>query len=135
MNKVSFVHAVHTPEIRHVGQENIHLDDPVQMRSCVTKDGGYVGDADLRLFLNVTLDDVSFGVSRHLAGHENLTGRLDGLGLFLKLRPPVIFSEVTIKAMNPGKNFFFKETKKTKTYVWPGSYGENSIRLLYVEQI
>ena len=93
MNKVSLVHAIHILKIRHIGQENIHLDNSVQTRSCVTEDGGYVGNADFRLFLNVTLDEVSFGVGRDLAGHENLTGRFDGLRLFVILKPPVIFSE------------------------------------------
>ena len=81
------VDGVHGGEVGHVDEEDVDLDDLGQLRAGLAQDGGDVGDARLRLGPDVALHNLALGVRRDLARHEDLSGRLDGLGLNRTGRP------------------------------------------------
>ncbi len=81
MREMTLVHAVHLSEVGHVGEEDVHFDDPAQVRAGVTQDGRDVGDAYFGLLGDAALDERARLVGWDLPGHEDLASRFDGLRL------------------------------------------------------
>lgn len=77
---------VHVGEQGHVGQEDVHLDDAVERRAGRGEDGLQVRDAGGRLHADGALDQVALGVAGDLPGAVDGRRRLDGVGLYVRLR-------------------------------------------------
>lgn len=81
VGKPLLVLLVHVGEQRHVGQEDVNLDDPLDGGTGGCEDSLQVGNADCCLLANGTFHKIAIGVTGNLARAVNGGWRLDGVGL------------------------------------------------------
>ncbi len=73
----------------HVGEEDVNLDHLGDGGAGLGQHGLQVLDAGSRLVLDASLNEIPLLVARDLAGAVDGRGRLDGLGLRLRVSPPL----------------------------------------------
>ena len=110
--------AIHFRKIRHVGQEDIDLDDLLDRGVGRGEDGFDVGDAGGCFFGDAALHEGAGGGARDLARDVDLGWGGDGLGLFGERGEGSAVWFGFFWVAGGGGGWWL-----AGTYVWTGSYG------------